>query len=543
MPDYIIRFETSGIPGDIHPTYFQAIRADNSDRYEGNVEELSIPRFPVDPETSIIVFDGEITMACWIKLGWPKPGHIIDLWIEMRARTNGLIKAKELSFEKCIELFDLEFPRGGPDSLGGLYALQDIWWHLRLRGHELFLAQQRGENLWDTAVIVNTGVPVDVDMIHRFEQHWSSAKSRLIRSVDREYGVFLGHYLSPEQFVKYLKHNNLRWPVDDDGSLKLDLDSMKDMARGNAKLRKLYQLLRGLKQIRPLKIRIGSDGCNRCRLHPYWTQTGRFQFLNAESVFSLPSSMRGFISPKPGHVIIYLDFEAEEIGVAAALSGDSSMMADYDNGDPYLGMGIRGGLLPDTATAESHPEDRLRLKPPILAILYGIGEDSLSVRMNEPPCYARELIDLHKKVFSRYWQWGDEIENIARYDGILHTLRGWPLYVTREMSPQAIRNHPVQANAAEIMRLSCRMAIERGVEICVPVHDALLVSGPQEEEEAIIEVATSAMIDASADILDGFRLRVGVEQRVHHGEHYKDKRANGIWTDVWEVINDEAYGR
>ena len=52
--------------------------------------------------------------------------------------------------------------------------------------------------------------------------------------------------------------------------------------------------------------------------------------------------IRGFIKPPPGHAIAYIDWSSQEVGIAAALSGDENMMADYAAGDPYIELaGLR----------------------------------------------------------------------------------------------------------------------------------------------------------------------------------------------------------
>jgi hypothetical protein len=46
--------------------------------------------------------------------------------------------------------------------------------------------------------------------------------------------------------------------------------------------------------------------------------------------------MRGLIQPREGCGIAYIDFTSQEIGIAAALSGDERMADGYQEGDPYL---------------------------------------------------------------------------------------------------------------------------------------------------------------------------------------------------------------
>ena len=68
--------------------------------------------------------------------------------------------------------------------------------------------------------------------------------------------------------------------------------------------------------------------------------------------------------------------------------------------------------------------------------------------------------------------------------GELRTEFGWPLHITADTNPRALRNFPMQANGAEMLRIACWRAIEQGLEICCPVHDAVLIRAPLDRLEA-----------------------------------------------------------
>ena len=68
----------------------------------------------------------------------------------------------------------------------------------------------------------------------------------------------------------------------------------------------------------------------------------------------------------------------------------------------------------------------------------------------------------------------------------------------------------MQANGAEMLRLACCLATERGVEVCAPIHDAILVSAPFDHLDADIATTRAAMAEASHVVLDGFKLHTDV---------------------------------
>ena len=64
----------------------------------------------------------------------------------------------------------------------------------------------------------------------------------------------------------------------------------------------------------------------------------------------------------------------------------------------------------------------------------------------------------------------------------------------------------MQANGAEMLRLACCLATERGIEVCAPVHDAVLICAPLERLDADVARMQDAMREASRIVLDGFEL-------------------------------------
>jgi hypothetical protein len=113
----------------------------------------------------------------------------------------------------------------------------------------------------------------------------------------------------------------------------------------------------------------------------------------------------------------------------------------------------------------------------------------------------------------------------------LQTTFGWPLHVTADVNPRSLRNFPMQANGAEMMRLACIFAIEAEVAVCGPVHDALLIEASIEELPHRIALTQQAMEQASAYVLNGFKLRSDVKV-VTYPDRYEDPRGIAMWKKV-----------
>src|SRR5690349_5168365 len=87
--------------------------------------------------------------------------------------------------------------------------------------------------------------------------------------------------------------------------------------------------------------------------------------------------------------------------------------------------------------------------------------------------------------------------DLATLTGRIETVFGWPLHVGAEPNPRSLMNFPMQANAAEMLRLACCLATERGIRVCAPVHDALLIEAPLEHLDAHAAAMQQAMREAS----------------------------------------------
>jgi DNA polymerase-1 len=95
----------------------------------------------------------------------------------------------------------------------------------------------------------------------------------------------------------------------------------------------------------------------------------------------------------------------------------------------------------------------------------------------------------------------------------------------------------MQANGAEMLRLACCLATERGIRVCAPVHDAVLIEAPADQLEAHVEATQRAMAEASSIVLGGFALRSDAKV-VPYPERYRDERGTQMWRTVWDVLSE-----
>jgi hypothetical protein len=88
-----------------------------------------------------------------------------------------------------------------------------------------------------------------------------------------------------------------------------------------------------------------------------------------------------------------------------------------------------------------------------------------------------------------------------------------------------------------MLRLACCLATERGVVVCCPVHDALLVEGSAGEIQDVVANTQEAMTEASRVVLAGFELRSDAKV-VRHPDRYSDPRGKQMWETVRGLMVD-----
>src|SRR5262249_20131830 len=157
---------------------------------------------------------------------------------------------------------------------------------------------------------------------------------------------YVNHSFNKRLFEQYVIRNNIPWSRTEKGAIRTDKNTFSDMSKAHPQLIPLKELLASEGQMRLKDLRVGEDGRNRAYLNMFGAKTSRNTPSSSEFVFGHAAWMRSFIRSKPGWGLAYIDFEQQEFGIAAALSGDEAMMGAYASGDPYMAFGKQAGLIP-----------------------------------------------------------------------------------------------------------------------------------------------------------------------------------------------------
>jgi hypothetical protein len=150
---------------------------------------------------------------------------------------------------------------------------------------------------------------------------------------------------------------------------------------------------------------------------------------------------------------------------------------------------------------------------------------------------ARGLLRSHRETYRTFWRWSDAVVDHAKLTGQLHTCFGWTLHGCCDANPRMLRNFQMQAHGAEMLRLACCLATERGIEVCAPIHDAMLIMAPVETIETAVAATREAMAEASRIVLAGFEVRT--EAKItRYPERFADKRGTRMWNVVVQLVGE-----
>lgn len=532
-------------------------------RYEQKeLKAMAEAPFSVGQNALFVAYHANAEIGCFIYLGWSMPINVLDVFAEFRWHTNGRNLPCGSGFAGALAYFGLGAGNAGQDPCINKLGATD--WNEGSEGCESLVIREgvdvlalarlltemrhcidwprallRGQYVRAIAIIERNGVPIDTDMLVRLEENWGRIRQRLISVINADFHVYDGCIFKQSRFSGYLEKSGLIWPRHQNGELDLQDETFKTMAKVHPQIAPLHDLRSCLSQMNLFKLNVGDDGRNRCDLSIFSSKTGRNQPSTSRFIFGPAVWLRGLIKPSEGHGLAFVDWCQQEHGIAAALSGDASMIAAYESGDPYLTFAKQAGAAPILATKQSHRKIREQFKTVSLAMQYGIGAESLAFRLNQPVTRARELLAMHKKTYRHFWQWSDGVLNEALLNRRLWTAFGWQIHVTDSANDRSLRNFPIQGNGAEMMRLASIRLVADGIRVCAPVHDAFVIEAPLAELDEAIVHTQDVMRWASAQVLEGFELASDLKV-VRNPDRYVDHRGSKMWAVVMEQLESVA---
>ena len=561
---WLIDFEFSQPPGERPRVACLVAREFHSKRIIrvgfDAINTMERPPFDVGERSLFVAYFSSAEWNCFRTLGWPMPVRVLDLWCEFRNQLNG-IRRKGFGLLDCLIHYGLDSMdasekttmrelaiRGGPFTSDEMVALIDYCQTdvdaldkllpIMLPKIDFPRAIHRGRYMVAVSAMEYAGVPIDVETLSMFRRQWEPIKTKLIEAVDESFGVFDGLTFMQDRFADYLIRNGIPWPTTDTGRLALDDDTFRDQVKSYPQVAPLRELRHALSEMKLEALEVGDDGRNRTMLRPLASRSGRNQPSNNKFIFGPSVWLRSLIKPSEGRSIAYVDWSQQELGIAAALSGDSALSQAYASGDPYLEFARMAGAVPASATKQSHPAERSAFKVCMLAVQYGMGEHGLAAKLDKSAAFARNLLRQHRETFPVFWRWSQQQVDAAMLVGQLQTVFGWTIHTIGGDNPRSLANFPMQANGAEMLRLACTMATEAGITVCCPVHDAILIEADTHEIDDTVARTQAIMQEAAKIVLDGFTLESDAKIVSWPDRYHDEDRGREMWNRVFKLATE-----
>jgi DNA polymerase I len=497
-------------------------------------------------------------ISCLMALGIPVPEKLIDLYVEYKCFMNGSVlkfSLLEAALQFGIETISEDEKKrlrqiaiDGPisnDEQEELYnycqedgrVLKDLFKKMEA-GIDWPRAFLRGKYMHIITKIEFRGTPLDMELYSKLQFNWKRIRKALIDRFDHEFGFYTEKgVFKQKRFEEYLNLNQIRWPRKlETGNLKLDEQTFRDQCKIYPQLEPIRQLRDILGQMRLNGLEISPDGRNCTSLGPFGSKTSRNQPSSKKFIFGSAAWLRKLVRAKPGNALVYLDYEQQEFGIAAKLSGDQNMLLAYRSTDPYLTFGKMCGVLPQNASKRSHEKEREALKACVLGVQFGMGAETISTRIVSKKMSGRDVLELHQKTFTRYWQWSEQYYNSALIRGEAKTAFGWRILANSRSKERSIKNFPMQAHGAEMLRIACILLDEAGIDVCATIHDAVVIEVPIRDLNEITLKAKDILKTASEIVLNGFELRADAKAFIYPS-NYEDIRGKEIWEVINEIIN------
>lgn len=519
------------------------------------------PPYCTAENSLFVAYYASAELSCHLTINWSMPRNILDLCVEFKRETSGLTVPNGRGLLGALVYYGLSgIESAEKDSMrnlamrGGKYTEQEKialldYCQTDVESLENLLVRMESGIDWPRALIRGrymaavarmecSGIPVDYEMLSLLRSHWVGIRSALILEIDRDYGVYVDGTFKSARWLNWCKQNGVLWPSLESGAPDLKDETFREMAKIFPQIMPIKELRTSLSQLRLEDLAVGDDHRNRCMLSAFSSKTSRNQPSTSKFIFGPSAWVRNLIKPAEGMALAYIDYEQQEFGIGAALSGDQRMQEAYTSGDPYLTFGKQAGAIPLDATKKTHSKERELFKICALAVQYGMGEEALGRRLNLTAAYGRDLLRKHKEAYPDYWRWSDSIRDTAQLSGSLQSAFGWQVHLSPENNnPRSMRNFPLQANGAEMLRIACIAITERGIVLCAPIHDAILVEATLDEIDATVTECCRLMTESAAVVLNGFEIRAEAKI-IRYPDRYNDQRGAKMWNAVCELLEN-----
>jgi hypothetical protein len=557
------------------------------------VDVLVSPPSVLSGDYVLVAYAAKAELSCFRGLGWPLPSKVLDLFFLYKRVINGDPGTKDSGLFAALASYRIPYKYTEAQkhhfqrlaaNLGHQYTEKEkadlpAYCYEDVRATaKLYLAMVE-EGLppnayhWGEYAKAQTAMELEGLPINRAKYECiQKNKEQLQRDVidqllaDPRYeGVYQFYSFNIKGFNEFLNREGIAWPRLSSGQLDVREETIKASAELETALVPIHETRKVLSALRGLAEPLCADDCLRCYTSPFHTATGRNNPSSKVFLPAMPRAFRQLLQPPEGEALLYLDFGQQEILIAAALSGDTNLLATYAAKDPYVKFGHDSRVLKPQETKETAPAKRDACKVFMLAVGYGMQTATLAKKinadvlgMNMTEYEASDLIYKHKRLYEVYWNWVGAYVEEALIRGVAFTASGWAMHVmpkrnikhpnwAPELNLRAIGNFPVQGTGSDILRVTCINLYRAGIRVAAPVHDAVFVRCKLNESQRVEAACKQIMIDSAEEVLQcGVPIRVDC-QTTAYPEFYpadlegKNGKKPASGAKLWRLIMEKYF--
>jgi hypothetical protein len=368
------------------------------------------------------------------------------------------------------------------------------------------------------------GMPIDMPLYGRAERHAPAITAKMRQGLNRKLGaeIYFSGVFKRAAMFRLMQQRNIPIPTDPKtGKWSCSTKLLKPMIETYPEIKAFYEDKRMIDALRRLGLEIGADSRHRTWANPFGTKTGRNN-PSTKALWGLPHTMRSFMRvTAPNMAIAQVDVGSEEIGIAASLSGDPTLTADYLSGDPYRQFAAAA-----LGTTNPTALQRQVYKACVLGRIYGMGVDTLARNLGISKFQAQHILDQMNARYPVLNAWLERILVKAAHFVPITCSLGWSLTASgRSGEERTFLNFPMQANGAELMRLVFARAGDLPIIGCA--HDSFILEDRADRIEQTVWEMQEVMRAASRDLFGGFELRADckpAEDITYYPDRFIDKR-------------------
>ena len=271
------------------------------------------------------------------------------------------------------------------------------------------------------------------------------------------------------------------------------------------------------------------------RVHTTFTQnvtaTGRLSSMspNLQNIPTRTEEGRkireGFVADD-GKVLVSADYAQFELRLAAAMSGDVALVADFNEGvDIHTKTAAEVYKIP----MEEVTKDQRRLAKVVnFGIIYGMSAkglaDATGMSLTEAQEFERQYFELRRPIAEKLKSYLEQ----ARTKGYVETLFGRRRptpdvraanFLVRAGAERAAQNMPIQGTEADLMKLAMIQLdrkLPKGAEMIMQVHDSIMVECEPSLVSEVKKVMKEVMEGVCPEL--GVRLAVDTKEGKNWGE-------------------------